>query len=284
MRSHALPIAVLALLAVNIFVAVQISHERRGELTVAVLDIGQGDSILVQGPTGLRMLVDGGPNRGVLAALAAELPFYTRAIDLVVETHPDKDHIGGLPAVFDAYEVAQFMEPGIPDSTQAAAALSAAVMNEPNVKHLTARRGMRLDLGGGAYADVLYPDRDPSKMDTNNGSIVMHVVYGQTSFMLTGDLPSPVEDWLVRLDAGDGELPVDVLKAGHHGSKYSTDDAWLAALHPAMVAISAGKDNPYGHPNPETVDRIKKEGAAIYSTIDSGTLEFISDGKTVTEK
>src|SRR5207248_2711106 len=150
-----------------------------------------------------------------------------------------------------------FMEPGIPDGTNAAAALAAAVQAHPAVKHLIARRGMRIDLGGGAYADVLYPDRDPSKLDTNNGSITMHVVYGTTSFMLTGDLPSEQEDWLVALDKGDAELPTDMLKAGHHGSKYSTDDAWLAALHPSMVAISAGKNNPYGHPAPETISRIK---------------------------
>jgi beta-lactamase superfamily II metal-dependent hydrolase len=127
----------------------------------------------------------------------------------------------------------------------------------------------------------LYPDRDPSKLDTNNGSIVLHVVYGTTSFMLTGDLPSEQEDWLVALDGNDGELKSDVLKAGHHGSHFSTDDAWLAAVHPSMVAISAGKNNPYGHPAPETIARINNEGAKIYSTIDSGTLHFISDGSTV---
>jgi competence protein ComEC len=100
--------------------------------------------------------------------------------------------------------------------------------------------------------------------------------------MLTGDLPSPVEDWLVQLDAGDGELPTDVLKAGHHGSKYSTDDNWLAALHPSMVAISAGLNNPYGHPAPETLARINNEGAAIQSTLGTGTIHYISNGQTVT--
>jgi competence protein ComEC len=252
-------------------------------LRVSVLDIGQGDSILVQGPTGITMLVDGGPSgQADLAAVAQELPFFDRTINLVVETHPDSDHISGLPAIFDRYRVAAFMEPGIPDDTNAAAALAAAVESEPNVEHIIARRGMRIDLGEGAYADVLYPDRDPSKMDTNNGSIVMHVVYGDTSFMLTGDLPSPVEDWLVELDAKDGELPTDVLKAGHHGSKYSTDDAWLAALSSSMVAISAGLNNSYGHPAAETLDRIKNEGATIYSTLGKGTVHFVSDGKTVT--
>jgi competence protein ComEC len=274
--------AVGALCALNAYALPLLFSSTPGTLRVSVLDIGQGDSILVTGPTGLQMLVDGGPDRAVLGALASETGLIDRSIDLVVETHPDADHIGGLPAVFARYQVGAFMEPGIPDKTNAAAALLAAAGEEPGIRRITARRGMRIDLGGGAYADVLSPDRDPSGMETNDGSIVMHVVYGDTSFMLTGDMPSEMEDWLVRLDASDGELATDVLKAGHHGSRYSTDDAWLAALHPSMVAISAGKGNPYGHPSPDTLARIREEGARIYSTMDSGTLDFVSDGKTIT--
>jgi competence protein ComEC len=253
-------------------------------LEVAVLNIGQGDSILVRGPTGITMLVDGGPDRSVLRELGAVLPIGQRTLDAVVETHPDKDHIGGLPDVFANYEVKNFFEPGIPDGTRAAAALVAAAAAEPGVNHVIARRGMRLDLGAGAYADIIYPDRDVSKFDTNSGSITMHVVYGSTSFMLTGDLTSIIEDWLVQLDATDGELPTDVLKAGHHGSKYSTDDAWLAALHPSTVAISVGAHNTYGHPTPEVLSRVANEGATVYRTDEQGRLIFTSDGRKVTKR
>ncbi len=277
--------ALLGLFVCNIFVWQELHMTHPHELRVSVLDIGQGDAILVTGPTGIQMLIDGGPSgQAVLSALGNEMSMVDRSINLVVETHPDADHIGGLPAVFNRYDVGAFMSPGIPDDTSAAAALAAAVKSEPNITQLTVRRGMRVELGDGAYADVLYPDRDPSKMETNNGSVIMHVVYGATSFMLTGDLPSTVEDWLVELDKNDGELAVDVLKAGHHGSKYSTDDSWLAALHPSMVAISAGANNPYGHPAPETISRIQSEGATIYSTVDSGTLDFMSNGIQITEK
>jgi beta-lactamase superfamily II metal-dependent hydrolase len=117
---------------------------------------------------------------------------------------------------------------------------------------------------------------------TNDGSTVLHVVYGSTSFMLTGDLPSPYEDYLVGLDGTDGELASDVLKAGHHGSKYSTDALWLSAVHPRYVVISAGKGNPYGHPNDAAIARIKNEGAKIMSTMNSGTIDFVSDGHTLT--
>ena len=177
MKRRSLFALIACLFAVNLYAgyALRAAHGTHA-LRVSVLDIGQGDAILVTGPTGVRMLVDGGPDRAVLGAIASETGLFDRSLDLVVETHPDKDHIGGLPAVFDRYQVRAFMEPGIPDGTNAAAALVAAAAREPGVKRIVARRGMRINLGGGAYADVLSPDRDPSRMETNDGSIVMHLV------------------------------------------------------------------------------------------------------------
>ncbi|MGE5540658.1 MAG: ComEC/Rec2 family competence protein, partial [Bacillota bacterium] len=169
-----------------------------------------------------------------------------------------------------------------PDATSVSEHVKEDVAREPGLTHVVVHRGMRIHLGGGAYADVLFPDRDESHQSvTNDGSVVLHLVYGSTSVMLTGDLPSPYEDYLVGLDATDGELPSTVLKAGHHGSKYSTDSLWLSATHPTYVVISAGKGNPYGHPNDETLARIRQEGARIVSTMDNGTVHFISDGNTL---
>jgi len=275
------PLLLSALLILNAVVWYAWFNPAEARLQVSVLDIGQGDSILVQGPTGLQMLVDGGPDRSVLRELPKEMSFFDRSIDLVVETHPDKDHIAGLTEVLDRYRVSYFMSPGIPHTTATVQGLKAAISRESELRAFTARRGMRIHLGGGAYADVLYPDHDVSHEETNEGSVVMRVVYGSTSFMLTGDAPSDVEDRLIGLDANRGELLTDVLKAGHHGSKYSTNDTWLSAVHPKYIAISAGKDNSYGHPSPEVLERIKKEGAKIFSTIDLGTLRFVSDGYSV---
>jgi beta-lactamase superfamily II metal-dependent hydrolase len=280
-----------ALLVANITVFFLVGTSKRissavgnAELKVSILNIGQGDSILIQGPTGRTMLVDGGPDRSVLADLGTELGPLNRHIDMLVETHPDADHITGFEYVFKEYSISQFMTPGIPDGTQVFTQIEKEADTVPGLKRITARRGMRIYLGGGAYADVLHPDRDMSReTETNDGSITMHVVYGKTSFMLTGDLPSPVEDWLIRLDSGDGELKTDVLKAGHHGSKYSTSSEWLSALDPAIVAISVGKNNRYGHPAPETLARIRQQGAKIIETENVGTIDFTSDGKTITE-
>ncbi len=277
--------AALALLGIlNAIVWLSMLHAPQSQLRVSILDVGQGDAILVTGPTGIQMLVDGGPDRSVLRQLPKEMSLLDRSIDLVVETHPDKDHIAGLTDAFDRYRVSYFLSPGVEGSTATARGLEHAMSTEPDVHAFIARRGMRIHLGAGAYADILYPDRDVSHGETNEGSIVMHLVYGETSFMLTGDAPSEIEARLISLDGTDGELPSTVLKAGHHGSKYSTSDAWLDALHPEFVAISAGEGNRYGHPNPETISRIKKEGAQILSTIDRGTIHFVSDGNIVSSK
>lgn len=269
------------LVAINFYVWSTVYAVHPHELRVSVLDIGQGDSILIQGPTGIQMLVDGGPDHSVLRQLPREIGLLDRSIDMIVETHPDKDHIAGLADVFDRYVVSYFISPGIPNDTAATYAVNNAVLNEKGVHAFVARRGMRIHLGDGAYADVLYPDRDVSMLETNEGSVTMKVVYGTTSFLLTGDLPSDKEDYLISIGT---DLKSDVLKAGHHGSKYSTDDAWLAAVHPSIVAVSAGKGNTYGHPNPETIGRIQNKGAQILSTIDSGTIRFISDGTKIQEK
>ena len=275
-------LVILLLVVVNIFIFQKVLSPR--VLTVSVLNIGQGDAILVRGPTGITMLVDGVPDRAVLRELGAVLPVGQRRIDAVVETHPDRDHVGGLPDVFANYEVKHFLEPGIPNDTNAAAALTSAAYAEPDLVQIVARRGMRLNLGGSAYADILFPDRDVSKVETNDGSIVMRLVYGKTSFMLTGDLAAPIEEWLLVLDKDDGELQSDVLKAGHHGSKYSTSAAWLSTLNPAIVAISVGARNSYGHPTPETLSRVKDEGAIVYRTDKEGRLVFTSDGVNVYKK
>jgi competence protein ComEC len=253
-------------------------------LKVSVLNIGQGDSILVQGPTGSTILIDGGPDQSVMRDLGTELGPLRRHIDMVIETHPDADHITGLLSVLQQYRIDYFMTSDVPGTTQIMHTIETTVNALPSLRRITARRGMRIQLGGGAYADVLHPDRNLTKETvTNDASITLHLVYGRTSFMLTGDLPTPVENWLVTLDSGDGELKTDVLKVGHHGSKYSSGSIWLAALNPSYAAISVGKKNRYGHPSPEALGRLQATSAQVSRTDESGTLTYISDGTNVTE-
>lgn len=278
-RHHASIFVALVLTGANVLLYNEVFAPR--ELTVTVLDVGQGDAILVEGPTGVTMLIDGGRGRAVVRELGSVLPFWERSIDVVVATHPDADHIGGLPDVFATYAVGTLIESGVAHDTSPTKALAAAAEQETGLARVTAKRGLRTDLGGGAYALILYPDRDVSGVESNDGSIVMRIVYGATSFVLTGDLASDIEEWLVRLDGASGALDADVLKVGHHGSKSSTSAAFLAAVTPAVAAISVGEGNTYGHPAPDVLERLREAGADIQRTDLSGRLLFRSNGQTV---
>lgn len=276
--TYALWFLVLALVILNAAVWLYAASAHKQELVVAFLDVGQGDAILIESPTGRQMLVDGGRDRSVLRELPRIMGPFDRSLDVVVGTHPDADHIGGLPGVFERYRVASYLEPGIPHDTSQALALVAAVQAEKGVENALARTGMRIDLGAGAYADILYPDKDVSRGETNDGSIVMKVTYQETCFILSGDAPQEIEDYLVSKGI---DMGCEVLKAGHHGSRTSTSDAWLAAVRPAFFVISAGADNSYGHPHEEVLARALVSGAAIVSTAEKGTIRFVSDGTAV---
>lgn len=266
----------------TILLGVAYSVERDGELKVYFLDIGQGDAIYVRTPSGHDMLVDGGPSSAVLRRLAEVMPWYDKWIDVVVETHPDADHIGGLPHVFERYGVGLFIEPGI-ESKNAIDDEIRKLLKEKGIESQIGRRGTRINFGDGSSFDILYPDKDVSLLkETNDASIVGQIKYGSTSVMLTGDAPKSVENYLVELDSE--KLESQILKAGHHGSKTSSGEGFVRLVNPEHVIISAGKNNRYKHPNEDVVTLFKNFNIPMLSTATDGTLMFASDGKTFIRK
>jgi competence protein ComEC len=251
-------------------------------LTVAFLDIGQGDSIFIESPTGNQILIDAGPGRGVLREISKVMPFYDRSIDIVIASHPDADHIGGLPDVFDKYDIDLFMEPGVESENSLDDELEKVTKLEGS-KVVEARRGMVIEVGGGARLEILFPVIDPRGMETNAASIVARLVYGENEFLLTGDSPVAIEDYLLGLECRACQRPsltleADVLKAGHHGSRTSTSLPFLAAVNPKYAVISSGKDNRYGHPHQEVLDNLERYGVQILRTDQDGRIIFESDG------
>jgi competence protein ComEC len=250
------------------------------------------------------MLIDGGPGKAVLRELSKVMPFYDRSIDVVIATHADQDHVGGLPDVLKNYKVNIFMESGVSGESSSYKELEKLVEEDNNptslklrgTRKILARRDLAVDLGDGAILQILFPDRDPSGLDTNAASIVARLVYGQNEFLLTGDSPTAIENHLVSLESrkcqrqplncpGPKGLPLtlqsDVLKAAHHGSKNSNSQEFVAAVSPQYAVISVGKDNKYGHPNQETLDTLKNFGSQILRTDQLGTIVFKSDGKEI---
>lgn len=247
-------------------------------LTVAFLDVGQGDAIFIESPTGTQVLIDGGMNDGVLRELGKLMSFSDRYIDMVLASHPDMDHIGGLLEVINRFDVGNYVESDVTHGSAVYDGLHKAVENKNMTPHLV-ERGERYDLGGGVVLDILFPDRSVKEVESNMTSIVARLTYGEVSFLLTGDSPKSIERYLISLDRE--ALDIDVLKLGHHGSKTSTSEEFLKYTSPDYAIISAGKDNRYGHPNSEVTDMLKRFNIEYMNTADVGTIIFESDGQNL---
>lgn len=246
-------------------------------LQVTFLDVGQGDSILIQAPNGRQLLIDAGPDQSVVEQIGKQLSFFDRTIDMVLATHSDADHIGGFPYVFDRYHIPIVIESEISSPTVTDRTFSEKVKTEHATRLIT-RSGERiiLDPKRNIIVDILFPDQNPDTWETNEASVVVKLSYGDTSFVLTGDSPSEVEEHLVKLYGS--QLRSNVLKLGHHGSKTSSSDQFLQTVQPDYVIVSAGLGNKYGHPNIETIERVESIGAQILETSTDGTIKCFSDG------
>jgi competence protein ComEC len=276
-RTRFVAIALAASVAGLVLIA---AHRADGTIRIEVLDVGQGDAILVQGDRGARMLVDGGPDPGrLLVALDERLPPWDRRIDLLVLTHPHEDHVAGMARLLERYRVRRIAEPGMIGPGPGYAAFAGwLVRHDRRVERLST--GDSLGLDSIAFR-VLWPDAGavplrPADTGTgiNNVSIVLLGQVAAHRFLLMGDVEESID--LILLTRG---LPrVDVLKVAHHGSRTSSTDAFLAAVRPRIAVVSAGLHNPYGHPAPATIQRLEAHGASIFRTDLDGTVEVALEG------
>ena len=274
--------AILALLSFTLCIWYAVIQEsRNGLLTVSFLNIGQGDSIFIEAPSGRQVLIDGGPSGIVLRELSKVIPWYDRTIDVVIPTHPDADHIGGLVDVLPRYKIGMIVHSDMEGDTATAKALVAGMERE-GAQQIIARRGQIIDLGSGAYLEILFPDRSVKNVETNTGCVVTRLVYGKTSFMLSCDAPKEIENYLVHLEEAD--LHADVLKAGHHGSKNSSSELFVGFVNPAYGVFSRGCKNKYGHPALEVTALFERFGIPTSDTCKDGTITFVSDGEKVLRK
>ena len=246
-----------------------------GTARLTVLDVGQGDAILLEGQRGGRLLVDGGPDPGrLLVALDEHLPPWDRRIDVVVLSHPHEDHAAGLASLLDRYGVERVLEPGMFGPGPGYAALNAALAAN-GIDRGVLVTGDRLAVDDVALR-VLWPDPGsvpelPPDGGTgiNNVSIVL---LGETAghrFLLSGDIEEEIDPTLLARGLPD----VEILKIAHHGSRTSSTAPFLAALRPRVAIVSSGRGNPYGHPAPATVERIEAGGARLLRTDRDGTVE-----------
>lgn len=247
-------------------------------LSVTFLDVGQGDAILIETPDGVQMLIDGGPNASVLPELAATLPWFDHTIDVIIGTHPDKDHIGGLVDVLKKYQVDTIITTENTGETTTAEKYHDMLMGEKAVV-MMARTGQVYTLGASTTVKIFSPAADPSMLESNTASIVAQVRYGEIEFLLSGDAPSSIENYLV--ETFGVQLKSEVLKLGHHGSKTSSSENFLTAVSPLFTVVSSGRDNSYGHPAKEVVERVNELSIPLVNTAEEGRITFQTDGVSV---
>jgi competence protein ComEC len=247
------------------------SHNQ--DLEVVFLDVGQGDAILIsQGKN--QMLVDGGKNgKLTLEKLGKYVPFWDRTIEILLATHPDQDHIGGLIDVLKSYKVGAILETRAESDSETYKAWK-ETSNQEGAQNIEAIKDVKVKFANGSEAHVLYPFssiENSNKSSNNQYSVVIKLTVGQDSFLFTGDLPKEKELALISEKLA---LNSRVLKVAHHGSKYSTNNEFLEAALPEEAIISVGKNNAYGHPAPEIIDRLLLHGVKILRTDEMGDIVY----------
>jgi competence protein ComEC len=280
-RAATLALVISVLVVGGVAVARPVAYAR-----VTVLDVGQGDGILVEGSRGGRLLVDGGPDPDrLLVALDAHIPPWDRRIDTLILTHPHEDHVTGLAILLDRYHVAHVFEPGMIGPGPGYAAWVARLSRPGAPVRGGIAAGDRLQVDDIALR-VLWPIRGevPAKppdggTGINNVSVVLLGQVASRRFLLMGDVEQDIDPRLL----GEGLPHVDLLKVAHHGSKTATTQPFVDAVRPRVAVASAGAGNPYGHPAKATLDRLAAAGARVLRTDRDGTvvIGFEPSGMTV---
>lgn len=244
-----------------------------GEFAVHYLDVGQGDSVFLELPNSECMLIDAGENyhcEGIISYIA-ELG-YTK-INYLVATHPHADHIGSMAYIVNNFDIGTIYMTKVSTNTKTYESLLNAIKNK-GLKIKSATAGMNIIDVDNFKIDIIAPVKIYSD-DLNNCSVVMKAVYGNTSFLFTGDAEKK------ELDTISDDMSADVLKVGHHGSKTSTTEEFLKEVSPSIAVISCGKDNSYGHPHDSTLQFLNEINCKIYRTDIDQTILITSNGEDI---
>lgn len=258
-----------------------------GSLKVEVLDVGQGDAILIR-TASQTVLIDTSDLDEHEKFRNALRKAGVKTIDKLIITHPHADHLGGASVLFKEFEVKEVFDNGLPGTQKFYLNYLKEIKNR-KIKYGHLYEGDVLDLGDGARFAVLSPSKSfikdgaknkKGKTDINGSSIVGRLVFGDFAMMLTGDIEKEGEAFILSRKSNKNNLKCQVLKVGHHGSKTSSSAKFLEAVKPEIAIISCGANNDYKHPHEPALERLNKAGVKkIYRTDEVGTVTIVTDGK-----
>lgn len=282
-RKTVLKMLVAALVVAGVLIYIS-WPKQTGILEVNYLDIGQGDSILIQTSYNQDILIDGGPDMSVLDEIGQQLPFYDHDIEIMVLTHAHADHVIGLIEVMERYDVDQIFYSGEVADYSPGFVEFLRLSGEKNIPRKAVIAGEEYILGGDLVLEILYPPKDLSGQafeNLNNTSVAMRLVFGQTEFILTGDAEIEEEHEIINIGH---DLKSDVLKAGHHGSKTASSADFLDKVQPQIAVIQSGEGNSFGHPHFKTLLAFERRGVKVFRNDLCGTIMVKSDGENIDVK
>jgi len=268
-------LAILFLATVIVWIFVFIENHQSSLLAVKFLDVGQGDAEFIETPDKKQVLIDGGPDLTILEKLGRAMAFYDHYIDLIILTHPEADHLNGLIEVAKRYRIGAIITTGVVRDTEEYKQWI-EIIAEKNIPIYIAKADGEIDFGNDVKMKILHPFENligQKISDSNNTSIIAQLDYKNFEVLFTGDIEKTVENKLV---ASGINLNSDVLKIAHHGSKTSTGEEFLKAVNAFVAVIEVGKDNRYGHPHQEVLNRLAN--LEIFQTGKDGNIEILSDG------
>ena len=269
----------LFLIAVVIWIFVFSEAKNNDFLKLIFFDVGQGDAIFIEMPDKKQVLIDGGPDLSILEKIGRELPFYDRYIDLIILSHPEADHLNGLIEVVKRYNVGAIITTGIVRDTDQYREFT-DIIKKKNIPVYIVQKGGEIDFANNIKMDILHPFENlKGKIlsDSNNSSIVAKLIYNNFETLFTGDIEKSIENKLISAGLN---LKSDILKVAHHGSKTSSSEEFLKAVNSIVNIIQAGKDNRYGHPHQEVLERM----ANVFVSGQVGDIKIFSDGEKFSVK
>lgn len=247
-------------------------------MKVSYIDVGQGDSILVQ-VNGKNLLIDAGPNESTDKLMSYLSKQNIKKLDFIVATHPHEDHVGAMDTVIKKYDIGEFYAPKKMATTKTFENMVNALKSK-NIKINAATAGVSLDLGENVKCEMVAPN-GTNYENLNNYSAVIKITYGNSKFLFMGDAEKLSEKEILNKNY---DISSDVLKLGHHGSSSSSSKAFLDKVSPKIAIISCGKNNDYGHPHKETLEEMKKRNIQVYRTDIDGSIVLVSDGKKISKQ